>query len=125
MRPQPKQVFRTDAASRLDDLELIAALLERDATRVRSERAEHGAILLPTPRRRRRHYVRRLHAVLVRGRAVCRRVGAGIRHAALHPRLFSGVRAVSVFVVDLSIVLSAAIATMAALTLAYLLAAPP
>ena len=36
MRPNRQQTFRTDAAAKLDQLELVAALLERDATNNRA-----------------------------------------------------------------------------------------
>ncbi len=43
MRPSRQQIFRTDAAAKLDRLELIAALLERDATNNRAFIAEIAA----------------------------------------------------------------------------------
>jgi hypothetical protein len=129
MRPQPISVFRTDAASRLDDLELVAALFERDVTNGRAIHAERGTPL-PPMRRRRKHQLlsqasTRSAAATAAVAAQARHVGARVQHAVVHPRLLSAVRATTGFAVDLIRVTSIGVAATAALVIAISLAAPP
>jgi hypothetical protein len=125
MRPQRRQAFRTDAASRLDNLELVTALLERDVTNAGAICSERGALVRPLRRRRRHPNLRRLAKVSAASAAKTRRAGALAKHLALHPRLFSGARATLDFGIDLMIVLSTMTAAVAVLTVAYMLGAPP
>lgn len=125
MRPQPSQVFRTDAAARLDSLELITALLERDVTNAEAICIERGAPVQPRRRRRRRPLLYRLATISATSTARARRIGGIVRYFTLHPRLFSGARATGAFVTDLMIVLSTVCAAVAILTVAFVLGAPP
>ncbi len=125
MRPQPSQVFRTNAASRLDDVELIAALLERDATNGRASFAERGTLVLPRRRRHSPSILRRLHVRCAAGAARAARIAAAIGRLVMHRRLLAAVRATGNFAIDLMIVLSTAGLAIVVLTAVYLLAVPP
>ena len=121
MRPSRQQIFRTDAAAKLDRLELIAALLERDATNNRAFIAEIAAHpRKPGAQRLQglRKLAGRIHAgvVLVASTAV-----AVARSRQVH----AAIRAVYRFVVDFAVVLSVAAAAVAILAAALLLTAPP
>jgi hypothetical protein len=126
MRPLRREVFRSDAASRLDDIELITALLERDATNGRSFTTERGLALPPLRRRRKYPKIRR--AVVASGASLSdarRLAGGGLRHAVLHPRLLSGARAAAQFIIDVLIMLALAAGALAVVVAGYLVAAPP
>ena len=120
MRPSRQQIFRTDAAAKLDRLELIAALLERDATNNRAfaELAayppERGAARLQGLRK----FAGRVHAGIV---LVASTVVAVARSRQLH----AAIRAVYRFAVDFAIVLSVAAGAAVILAVAFLLTAPP
>ena len=119
MRPSRQQIFRTDAAAKLDRLELIAALLERDATNNRAFIAELAA------------YPPKRGAARLQGlRKFAGRVRAGIvliasTTVARSRQVHAAIRAVYWFVVDFAIVLSAAATAVAILAAAFLLTAPP
>jgi hypothetical protein len=124
MRPQRQQTFRLDAASRLDDIELIAALLERDATNNRVHVAERGAPLLPIKRRRPSRMVASRRLAL-RGAGYARRVALGLMRLTQHPRLYVLARTVCGFCVDFAVVLAAVAAAVLVVTGAFLIGAPP
>jgi hypothetical protein len=121
MRPSRQPIFRTDAAAKLDRLELIAALLERDATNNRAFIAElaayppkRGAARLQGLRK----FAGRVHAGIV---LVASTVVAVARSRQLH----AAIRAVYRFAVDFAIVLSVAAGAAVILAVAFLLTAPP
>ena len=125
MRPQPRSVFRSNAASRLDDVELIAALLERDATKTGAISVERG-MRVGGKRRRRGPSIR--YRVSARGAKMAsagRGFANGTKRTVLHPRVFAALNATGGFLVDLGIVLSVSAAGVAMLTAAALLLAPP
>lgn len=124
MRPLQKRSFHTSAATKLDHLEVVAALLERDAINGRALRAEMGANLgrLPQTRKprwtRSRRLAERGSAAWLRGIALASAVARSRRlHAALY--------ATFAFVVDFAVVLAVCCAGMAALALVFALTAPP
>jgi hypothetical protein len=124
MRPQRQQVFRTDAAAKLDQLELFAALLERDATNNRALIAELRTASPPRPAsklRLVRRWLKFAHAASGAARATVALTVA----VATSPRLHAALRAVYAFIVDFAIVLGMAVAAVAILTAAFLLEAPP
>lgn len=125
MRPQPSQAFRTDAATRLDNLEIVTALFERDATNAEAICIERGATVQPRRRRRRPRLRSRLATISATGAVKARRASSIVRHFTLHPRLLSGARATGAFIADLTIVLSTGCAAVTVLTIAYMLGAPP
>jgi hypothetical protein len=121
MRPNRQNIFRTDAAAKLDRLELIAALLERDATNNRAFIAELGAIQ------------RKPGSVRLQGlRKFAGGVRAGVVLAASTTvavarsrQVHAAIGAVYRFFVDFAIVLSVAGGAVIILTAAFLLTAPP
>lgn len=121
MRPQRQQVFRTDAASKLDSVELVAALLVRDAAKGRAFIAERG-VPLPPGNVRKRLLRRRRVDVAAKASKLARNIAMSIAYVARHPYLHGSVRAVYAFVVDVVIVLSTVGAAVAALTAAFVLA---
>lgn len=125
MRPQPTRVFRTDAASRLDDIELIAALFERDVTNGRAIHAERGTALPSVRRRRQSQLLSRTVARSAAATAAARQVGASVQHVVVHPRMLSALRATTGFAADLITVLALGFAATAVLVIAMVLAAPP
>jgi hypothetical protein len=125
MRPNKHQVFRTGAAAKLDQLELIAALLERDATNNRVLIAEL-AYAHPTAGELRRAQRRgRWRKLAQAAGAAAHRCIATATALARNQRLHSAIRACYTFGVDFAFVLAAACAGVAALTAAILLTAPP
>jgi hypothetical protein len=124
MRPQPSRVFRTNAASRLDDVELIAALLERDATKAGAVSIERG-VRVASKRRRVPSVRYRMSAKGAKIATAGRGIAKGTRHVVLDPRLFYVLDATGGFLLDLMIVLGAGAATLAVLIGGVLLAAPP
>jgi hypothetical protein len=124
MRPQRQQIFRSDAAAKLDRLEVIAALLERDATNNRALIAEYYALSPPrtsSATRVSRRWRKFVHAC----RTAIRAVGSRAVAVATSPRLYAALRAIYAFVVDFAIVLGTATAAVAILTAAFVLTAPP
>lgn len=124
MRPQPSRVFRSNAASRLDDAELIAALLERDATKAGAISIERG--MRVASKRRRGPSMR--YRMGVKGAKIAtagRGFAKGTKRAVLNPRLFAALDAAGGFIVDLAIVLGASAAGITILIAGVLLAAPP
>jgi hypothetical protein len=124
MGSQPSRVFRTNAASRLDDLELVAALFERDVSKGRAVCTERG-VRVPPMRRRKRLLSHRARLPTAKVAALGRGVAIGTKHVAQHPRLFAAVDATAGFIIDLAIVLSTGVAATAILVAAYVIAAPP
>ena len=124
MRPHRHQVFGTDTASKLDRLELVAALLERDAINNRAWLRELGAI----PERKLSRTLklsRRWEKTIDNGIEAARTGTAFTVAVATDPRLHAGLRAIYAFAVDLVVVTTAAGAGIVLVTLAYLLLAPP
>jgi hypothetical protein len=120
MRPNRQHIFRTDAAAKLDRLELIAALLERDATNNRAFIAE-----LAIPRKPGSVRLQGLRKVAggVRGGVVL--VASTTVAVARSRQVHAAIRAVYRFVVDFAIVLSVAAGAVVILAAAFLLTAPP
>jgi hypothetical protein len=124
MRPSRQQIFRTDAAAKLDRLELIAALLERDATNNRVLIEELGAE--PARRTRVRGHLSRRWRALVDATSTGARVTASVASAiATSPRVHAAIRAIFGFTVDFAVVLATGCAAVAVLTITVLLVAPP
>jgi hypothetical protein len=121
MRASRQQIFRTDAAAKLDRLELIAALLERDATNNRAFIAEIAAY----PPKRGATWLQGPRKFAVRVRAGIVLVASTTVAVARSRQVHAAIRAVYWFVVDFAIVLSAAAAAVAILAAAFLLTAPP
>lgn len=119
MRPQRQQVFRTDAASKLEDLEIVTALLERDVVNGRAFIDERG-VLLPRGRVRKRRPRRANIDLTAKTTKYLRTSLAGIARLALDRRLHAGVAILVGFIVDLAIVLSCAGLVVAALASLYL-----
>ena len=125
MRPNRQQTFRTDAAAKLDHLELVAALLERDATNNRAFINEINSVYS-------RRGAGRTHKRLLRLRAVAR--GAGSTAAwvvsttlaiARSRPVRASIAATYAFAVDFAVVLSVLSAAAMILAAAFLLTAPP
>ena len=125
MRPQRREVFRTDAASRLDDIELIAALLERDAVNGQAIRVERGGYVVPRRRRKRPSSLRRARQKIASRSSDVRHAAVTAGHLMVHPRVFACVRASGGFIVDLALVLATFTAGTAGVALVYLIAVPP
>jgi hypothetical protein len=123
MRPNRQQIFRTDAADKLDRLELIAALLERDATNNRAFIAElrsgypHGRGKPPV--------FGKLRKLAVGAYAAGARVVSITVAIARSRQVRAAIRAIFEFVVDFGIVMSAICSAVAILAAAFLLTAPP
>lgn len=124
MRPQRQHVFRSDAAAKLDRLELVAALLERDATNNRALLAELGALSArrASPGTR---ALRRWRKLIHASRTAARMVGSMAVAIATSRQLRAALRASYAFAVDFAIVLSTAAAAVVILTAAFALTAPP
>ena len=125
MRPNRQQTFRTDAAAKLDQLELVAALLERDAT---NNRTFINAINSGYSRRAAARAPKRL----LRLRALARgtgstavRIVSATMAVARSRQVRAAIRAVVAFAIDFAVVLSVAGAAVIILTAAFLLTAPP
>jgi hypothetical protein len=125
MRPNRQQTFRTDAAGKLDQLELVAALLERDATNNRAFINEINSA-------NSRQATGRPHNRLLRLRAIAR----GTQSAAVwvvsttlaiarSRQVRAANLAVYAFAVDFAVVLSVVSAAVIILAAAFLLTAPP
>lgn len=124
MRPQRQHIFRMDAASRLDDIELVAALLVRDASNSRAISAERGATLLPMRPRRRLRFDK-CGGLALRASRLARRCASRIIDLARHPRLRAAAWEAWSFIVDVTILLSAALAAAVIVTAAVLIGASP
>ena len=123
MRPNRQQIFRTDAADKLDRLELVAALLERDATNNRAFITELSSGY-PHDRGRPRPFgkVRKLAAGAY---STGVRIGSTAVAIARSRQVRAAIRAVFAFVVDFAVVISVAGTAVAILAAAFLLTAPP
>lgn len=124
MRPNRQQIFRADAAAKLDQLELIAALLERDAT---NNRAVFAEICSSYPRKAGAGAQRPRHGrkLAQAANAVATRVASTTVSIARSPRLHVAIRTIYALVVDFGLVLSVAGAAVVILAAAFLLTAPP
>jgi hypothetical protein len=123
MRPNRQQIFRTDAADKLDRLELIAALLERDATNNRAFIAELRSGY-PHGQRKPRPFGK-LRKLAVGTYAAGAWIAATTVAIARSRQVRGAIRAVFAFVVDFGVVISVAGAAVAILAAAFLLTAPP
>jgi hypothetical protein len=127
MRPQRSQAFQSDASrklDRLDRLELIAALLERDVSHHRAWVAELSGLTPARPRRSKRimpDWARFAVGGIAGARATYRLAVAIVTSKRLHATLWSAYD----FIVDFAVVLGAIVAGVVVLTIALLLAAPP
>jgi len=124
MRPQQLQTSRSVVASRLDDVELVAALLERAAGGTRAFCAERGAPMAPVPGERLRWRVR-VHEASVRGLGEALKYVRSTARWAFHPRIIGAISAVAHFVIDLVRVLLVASWGLLVVAIAIILAAPP
>ena len=124
MRPQRSQAFQSDASRKLDRLELIAALLERDASHHRAWVAELSGLTPTRPRRLKRGMPNwgRLAVAGIAGARATRRLAVAI---VASKRLRVAFRDTYDFIFDFAVVLGVAITGLAVLTAALLLAAPP
>ena len=124
MRPQRSQAFQSDASRKLDRLELIAALLERDASHHRAWVAELSGSA-PTRQRRSKRAMANWSKLVIAGTAgvrATRRLAAAI---VTSKRLRAAVREAYDFIFDFAVVFGVAITGLGILTAALLLAAPP
>jgi hypothetical protein len=124
MRPQRPQVFQSDASRKLDRLELIAALLERDASQNRAWLAELGGPAHKRPRRF-KHVMPDWAELAVGGIAGARATRRRLVAAVTSNRLRSALREAGDFIFDFAVVLGVAAAGTAIFTAALLIAAPP
>ena len=124
MRPHKQQIFRTDAAAKLDQLELVAALLERDATNNRTLLTDLG-YSGASGRRRSTRRPSKLWKAAAGIAGAARRLVAAIVAFARSPRTWAALYAIYAFVVDFAVVLAAATAAVLIVTAAFLLTAPP
>jgi hypothetical protein len=128
MRPTHHQVFQAGVAAKLNELELVAALLERDATNNRVLLVELSSAYSHTKtadENRRAQRWRRWRAFAPAVDATARHYVGGAKATARSPRLHAALRAGYAFVIDFAIVMATACAGVAVLALAILLAAPP
>lgn len=123
MRPSRREIFRTDAAEKLDRLELVAALLERDATTNRMLLADLGYIRAPEKRPeppRPGKLQKGAASIWAGGRSF---IGA-LLAIARSRRTRAVVAAIYTFVIDFAVVLTAVTAAFIVLAAVVLLAAP-
>jgi hypothetical protein len=121
MRPQRSQAFQSDASRKLDRLELIAALLERDASHHRAWVAELSG-LTPTRQRRSKRAMATWSKLVIAGTAgvrATRRLAVAI---VTSKRLHAGIWEAYVFIVDFAVVFGAILAGMAILAIAVMIA---
>jgi hypothetical protein len=124
MRPQRPQAFQSDASRKLDRLELIAALLERDASQHRAWVAELSGSP-PTRPRRSKRMLPNWGRLAVAGIAGARATGRWALAIVTSKRLRAAMREAYDFIFDFAVVLGVAMAGGVILTAALLLAAPP
>lgn len=124
MRPQRSQAFQSDASRKLDRLELIAALLERDASHHRAWVAELSSST-PTRPRRFKRVMPNWGKFAVAGVAGARATSGLAVAIVTSKRLRMALREAYDFIFDFSVVLGVAITGLAILTAALILAAPP
>jgi hypothetical protein len=125
MRPNRQQTFRTEAAAKLDQLELIAALLERDATNNRAFINEVNSAYSRRAAGRTHKRLLRLRAFARGTRLAAVRVATTTLAIARNRQVRAAVHAVIAFAIDFTAVLSVAGAAVIILTAAFLLTAPP
>lgn len=128
MRPQRPETFSTRTATKLVDLELIAALLERDAINNRAVFAERNTYLQlprPAPTVRPRWRRLRLRYYTVSSIALVRRTAARVGGLVLHRRVLAAVGMATAFIADVVLVLSMELAAAMLAAAVFLLAAPP
>jgi hypothetical protein len=124
MRPQRPQAFQTDASKKLDRLELVAALLERDASQHRAWVSELSGSASMRPRRSRRR-MPDWGRLAVAGIASARAAHRGSVAVVTSKRLRTALQEVYDFSFDFALVLGVAAAGAVILTAALLVAAPP
>ncbi|HWK38661.1 MAG TPA: hypothetical protein VNR88_07075 [Hyphomicrobium sp.] len=124
MRPQRHHAFGIDTVSKLDRLELVAALLERDAVNNRAWLTELGAIPERRPSRALRAS-RRWEKITGEWIDAARTGWAFTIAVAVDPRLHAGLRAAYRFCIDLIAVTAAAFVAIALIVATYLVLAPP
>jgi hypothetical protein len=125
MRPSPVNIFRMDGAEKLDQLELIAALLERDATNNRHLLNDLGYLGAPAATGKKRRppspWLRRAAAV----KACVRSIVAAVMKVVRSRHTRAAIVAVCAFIVDFAVILAVGGAATAILAAAVLIAAPP
>jgi hypothetical protein len=125
MRPNRQQNFRTDAAAKLDQLELVAALLERDATNNRSFINEINSAYSRQAAARVPKRLLRLRATVRATQWAAVRVVSTTMAIARSPQVRAATLAVYAFAIDFAVVLSVTSAAVIILAAAFLLTAPP
>jgi len=125
MRPNRQQTFRTEAAAKLDQLELIAALLERDATNNRAFINEINSAYSRRAAGRTHKRLLRLRAIARGTRLTAVRVASATLAIVRSRRVRAAVHAVVAFAIDFAVVLSVVSTAVIILTAAFLLTAPP
>src|SRR5262245_39018290 len=128
MRPQRPQAFQTDASRKLDRLELVAALLERDASQHRALTAELSDLVQTRPRRSKRKMpdiVPDWGSLAVASVATARATQRWSVGVVTSKRVRAALREAYDFAVDFTVVLGVAAAGAVILTVALLVAAPP
>jgi hypothetical protein len=125
MRPMKSEDLRADTSAKLVRLELVAALLERDAANNRSFIRNFAPPRTSTQRARWREGFPRTRKAVARvgqaGAGVLRVANAIVRSRVLR----SCVRHSALFVVDLAVILACIAAAGVAFSLGVLLLAPP
>jgi hypothetical protein len=117
--------LRPELAAQLGELELGAALVERDARNGRAMLAEIG-IVLPAKRRRLTTAVRgRSEAMLQAAIRTLLRIAAWHARILRSPSLAAGLRNIRRWIIDCLVGLALASVTAASLVLAILVMAPP
>jgi hypothetical protein len=125
MRPNRQQTFRTASAAKLDQLELVAALLERDATNNRAFINEINSAYARRGPGRTHKRLLKLRAFARGSRLTAIWVVSTTLAVARSRQVRAAIRAVVAFAIDFTVVLSVAGAAVTVLTAAFLLAAPP
>ena len=100
MRPNRQQTFRTASASKLDQLELVAALLERDATNNRAFINEINSAYSRRAAGRTHKRLLRLRAVARSTQSVVVRVVSTTMAVVRSRQVRAAIRAVVAFAVD-------------------------
>ena len=124
MRPNRREIFRTDAAEKLDRLELVAALLERDATNNRMLLADLGYIRPMPGARPKPPRPSKLLKQAASVRAGARSVIGACVAIARSRRTHAVIAAMYAFVIDFAVVLATTAAAVIILAAVVLLAAP-
>ena len=125
MRPIRHQDWRADTAAKLEQIELVAALLERDATNNRHFVRDFAPAWSRLPGKRKRIWFPRTRKFLNRVQFYGAAIHAGIS-AVIHSRLVrASIRHSWLFAVDLVVILAIIASGCAAFTLGVLMLATP